>query len=108
MVERFSAEISANSLKRGEFKSLAALETAIMACPETRTANPKPFVWTATPRNIPEKLHRRNERWSQDTSSLPARLWPVPARSVMAAAAIEKIIAGIAAEDISADIIIGD
>lgn len=58
MVERFFAEISANSLKRGEFKSLADLETAIMAYLETRNANPKPFVWTATPGKILEKIAR--------------------------------------------------
>jgi transposase len=58
MVERFFAEISANSLKRGEFKSLAELETAIMAYLEIRNANPKPFVWTATPGKILEKIAR--------------------------------------------------
>ena len=58
MVERFFAEISINSLKRGEFKSLTELETAIMAYLETRNANPKPFTWTATPGKILEKIAR--------------------------------------------------
>jgi transposase len=61
MVERFFAEISTNSLKRGEFKSLADLETAIMVYLETRNANPTPFVWTATPGKILEKIARAKQ-----------------------------------------------
>jgi transposase len=47
-VERFFAEITERRLRRGVFKSVAALEQAIEAYLAERNANPKPFKWTAT------------------------------------------------------------
>ena len=47
-VERFFAEITEKRLRRGVFKSVAALERAIEAYLAERNANPKPFRWTAT------------------------------------------------------------
>jgi transposase len=58
LVERFFAEISANSIARGEFKSIASLESAIMAYLDNRNQNPTPFVWTAKPDKILEKIAR--------------------------------------------------
>ena len=47
-VERFFAEITERRLRRGVFKSVAALERAIEGYLAERNANPKPFRWTAT------------------------------------------------------------
>ena len=47
-VERFFAEITERRLRRGVFRSVAALERAIEAYLAERNANPKPFRWTAT------------------------------------------------------------
>jgi transposase/transcriptional regulator with XRE-family HTH domain len=58
LVERFFAEISANSITRGEFKSIASLESAIMTYLENRNQIPTPFVWTAKPDKILEKIAR--------------------------------------------------
>lgn len=46
-VERFFAEITEKRLRRGVFRSVAALESAIREYLAHHNANPKPFVWTA-------------------------------------------------------------
>ena len=46
-VERFFAEITNQRIRRGVFRSVAALRKAIMEYLEEHNKNPKPFVWTA-------------------------------------------------------------
>jgi transposase len=46
-VERFFAEITERRIRRGVFKSVQALESAIESYLEERNRHPKPFVWTA-------------------------------------------------------------
>jgi hypothetical protein len=46
MIERFFAEITGNRIRRGAFKSIAELKSAISECPENHNAGPKPFIWT--------------------------------------------------------------
>jgi transposase len=47
LVERFFAEITARRIRRGAFRSVAALEAAIREYLEHHNAAPRPFVWTA-------------------------------------------------------------
>jgi len=46
-VERFFAEITEKQIRRGVFRSVAALEKAIMEYLAAHNEAPKPFVWTA-------------------------------------------------------------
>lgn len=46
-VERFFAEITEKRIRRGAFRSVAALEKAIMDYLTNHNQNPKPFQWTA-------------------------------------------------------------
>ena len=47
-VERFFAKITADTIRRGNFPSLADLVAAIRAYLDDHNARPKPFAWTAT------------------------------------------------------------
>ena len=47
MVERFFAEITRKRIRRGAFKSVAELKSAIMEYLEKHNADPKQFIWTA-------------------------------------------------------------
>ena len=58
MVERFFAEISRKRFRRGVFKSVSELEHAIMDYLENHNADPKPFIWTKSAREILEKVAR--------------------------------------------------
>jgi transposase len=58
MVERFFAEITRKRIRRGVFKSVAELEQAIMDYLENHNADPKPFIWTKSAREILEKVAR--------------------------------------------------
>jgi transposase len=57
-VERFFGRITQQRIRRGVFKSLGELETAITQYLENHNANPKPFVWTASATDILEKVAR--------------------------------------------------
>jgi len=46
-VERFFAEITEKQIHRGVYRSVAALEKAIMDYLAASNDNPRPFVWTA-------------------------------------------------------------
>jgi hypothetical protein len=61
MVERFFAEITRNRIRRGAFKSVAELETAIMKYLENHNADPKPFIWTKSAGEILEKVARAKQ-----------------------------------------------
>jgi len=57
-VERFFGRITDERIRRGVFKSVAELETAIKEYLDHHNADPKPFVWTATATAILEKVAR--------------------------------------------------
>jgi transposase len=55
-VEGFFATLSKRRLKRGSFSSLVELQAAINRYLAEANTNPKPFVWTAEPDGIIEKV----------------------------------------------------
>jgi transposase len=61
MVERFFAEITRKRIRRGAFKSVAELKSAILEYLENHNANPKPFVWTKSASQILEKVVRAKQ-----------------------------------------------
>ena len=61
MVERFFAEITQNRIRRGVFKSVAELKSAIMEYLERHNADPKPFIWTKSAGEILEKVARAKQ-----------------------------------------------
>lgn len=63
-VERFFAEITEKRIRRGVFRSVAALEAAIRGYLEHHKANPQPFVWTADADLILDRIKRVCERTS--------------------------------------------
>ena len=64
MVERFFRDISENRLRRGVFTSVPELVTAIEEYVAHHNAKPKPFIWTASARDILQKVIRANSRLS--------------------------------------------
>lgn len=58
MVERWFREITQKRIRRGTFKSVAELETAIMDYIEQHNENPKAFVWSAKVEHILAKVRR--------------------------------------------------
>src|ERR1700692_1853200 len=58
LVERLFAEITRQQIRRGVFHNVSELEEAIVRWINSRNANPKPLVWTATPRSITLKRNR--------------------------------------------------
>jgi hypothetical protein len=58
MVERFFAEITTKSIRRGIFRSVAELEDAIHDYLDRHNVDPKPFVWTKTADVILDKERR--------------------------------------------------
>jgi transposase len=63
-VEGFFATLTKRRLRRGSFASLVDLQAAINRYLAEANADPKPFVWTAEPEGIIEKV-RRGYRASQ-------------------------------------------
>ena len=61
MVERFFADITRNRIRRGAFKSVAELKSAIMDYLENHNADPKPFIWTKSTGEILEKVARAKQ-----------------------------------------------
>ena len=59
-VETFFSAMTRRRLKRGVFHSLVDLQAAIHRYLAEHNANPKPFVWTATPEKIMVKLEQLN------------------------------------------------
>jgi len=64
MVERFFRDISENRLRRGVFGSVPELVTAIDEYVAHHNVKPKPFIWTASARDILQKVIRANSRLS--------------------------------------------
>jgi transposase len=61
LVERFFAEITTRRIRRGVFRSVRELEAAIRAYIAHRNQDPRPFVWTASVKQILGKVDRANE-----------------------------------------------
>jgi DDE superfamily endonuclease/Winged helix-turn helix len=57
-VETFFAKLTRRRLRRGTFPSLVALQATINRFVEEHNRDPKPFVWTADPDRIVEKVRR--------------------------------------------------
>jgi transposase len=64
LVERFFAAITERRIRRGAFRSVAALEAAIMEYLESYNENPRPFVWTAEADTILGRIKAICERIS--------------------------------------------
>jgi transposase len=58
LVERWFREITDKRIRRGVFRSVKELKTAIMDFIEQHNQNPKPFAWTAPAERILEKVRR--------------------------------------------------
>jgi transposase len=58
MVERFFRDLTEQRLRRGIFRDVEELVTAIGDCIDKHNDNPKPFVWIAKASDIPEKVKR--------------------------------------------------
>ena len=58
LVERFFAELTEKQIRRGVHRSTLQLENAIRHFIEHHNQNPKPFVWTAKPVDILDKVKR--------------------------------------------------
>jgi len=63
-VERFFAEITNKRIRRGAFRSVRQLETAIKGYLQEYNENPRPFRWTATADLILEKVKHVCKRTS--------------------------------------------
>ena len=57
-VERFFRDLTQNRLRRGVFRDVEELITAIGEYIDRHNDNPKPFVWTAKASDIVEKVKR--------------------------------------------------
>jgi transposase len=64
-VEGLFAKLTRRRLKRGVFGSLVELQAAIHRFLAETNDNPKPFVWTAKPEHILEKVGRGNQALEQ-------------------------------------------
>jgi transposase len=60
-VERFFGRITDKRIRRGVFKSLGELESAIMDYLDHHNAQPKPFTWTKSAGEILEKVARAKQ-----------------------------------------------
>jgi transposase len=58
MVERFFRDLTQNRLRRGVFRDLEELITAIGTYIDRHNESPKPFIWTARADDILEKVKR--------------------------------------------------
>jgi transposase len=65
LVERWFRELTTQSVRRGSFTSVEALENAIQEFLAAWNENPNPFVWTATVESIQEKLSRCRQTLEQ-------------------------------------------
>lgn len=58
MIERFFRDLSEKALKRGSFYNVDDLTGAITEYVNAHNANPKPFIWTASAKDILAKVKR--------------------------------------------------
>jgi transposase len=59
-IETFFSALTRRRIRRGTFHSIVDLQAAIHRYLAEHNANPKPFVWTATPASILTKLDQVN------------------------------------------------
>jgi len=78
LVERWFAELTQKSVRRGSFHSVDDLEQAIAAFLDAWNANPTPFVWTASVEKILEKVERCRRRLDQIEPGCAALKRPRP------------------------------
>jgi transposase len=64
LVERFFGKITERRIRRGPFRSVAALEAAIREYLEHHNTSPKPFRWTADANLILDRVKKVIERTS--------------------------------------------
>lgn len=64
MVERFFRDLTTERLRRGVFSSVPDLVAAIDEYVAHHNADPKPFIWTKSARDILQKVIRANHRLS--------------------------------------------
>jgi hypothetical protein len=62
MVERFFRDITTQAIRRGVFRSVEAVISAIQAYIAEHNREPKPFIWTATASDILEKVKRGRQK----------------------------------------------
>ena len=60
-VEGFFSRLTRRRLKRGSFGSIVELQAAINRFVAETNGDPKPFVWTADPHGILDRVHRANQ-----------------------------------------------
>ena len=58
MIERFFRDLTDKRIRRGVFRDLEQLITAIGEYIDRHNVNPKPFIWTAKANDILEKVTR--------------------------------------------------
>ena len=59
-VETFFSAMTRRRLRRGVFRSLVDLQAAINRYLADHNADPKPFIWSASPTSIATKLNQMN------------------------------------------------
>jgi transposase len=59
-IETFFSALTRRRIRRGTFHSIVDLQAAINRYLDEHNADPKPFIWTATPASILAKLHQVN------------------------------------------------
>jgi transposase len=67
LVERFFAQITERRIRRGAFRSVAELETAIDSYLRAHNRQPRPFVWTKSADLILQKVQKLAERLAPPT-----------------------------------------
>ncbi len=61
-VETFFSRLTRRRLKRGSFASLVELQAAIKRFVAETNGDPRPFVWTADPHGILDRVHRAQQQ----------------------------------------------
>ena len=61
LVERFFSELTTRQLKRLAVTSVSELIQAITRYIDTRNEDPRPFVWTASPKSIIAKVRKAKD-----------------------------------------------
>ena len=62
LVERWFAELTNKRIRRGVFRSVEELESAIREFIDVHNGDPKPFVWTRTADQILDSIARYAQR----------------------------------------------
>jgi transposase len=65
LVERWFAELANKRIRRGAFRSVRELESAVREFIDVHNEDPKPFVWTRTADQILDSIARFTNRWDR-------------------------------------------